>query len=91
MIQPSGLDIFSKEWFEAYATKVPEPLMGVVQEICTGYQLGNSCDPNLVAEMVLSGIRATITRTKKTKDGKPRVQTGWKITKDSIKPTWETG
>lgn len=52
-----GVDIFSKEWFDAHASNVQEPLLGVVRGICTGYQLGNTVDPNILAEIIEDGLR----------------------------------
>jgi len=55
-----GVDIFSKEWFDAHASNVKEPLIGVVSEICKGYQLGNTVDPNIIASMIEESLKKYI-------------------------------
>jgi len=57
---PPGLEIYSKEWYEAYATKVEEPFMPAVKAICEGYYMGNTGDPNLIGSMIADGIRSMI-------------------------------
>lgn len=47
-----GLEIFSRQWFDVVATRVPEPLREAVREICKAYQLGNTSDPNLIADII---------------------------------------
>ena len=56
MNTPPGMEIFSSLWFDTFLTNCPEPLRPVVERICTGFQLGNTSDPNIVASMVLKGF-----------------------------------
>lgn len=54
----SGLDIFSKEWFDRHAAPdlVNPVLRKSVEYICSGYQLGDPTDPPLVNGMIVKGL-----------------------------------
>ena len=47
-----GLAIYSDEWMSEVATNVPEPLRPIVRAICETYQLGDSTDPNSLAQII---------------------------------------
>ena len=47
-----GLQIYSEAWMAETATKVAEPLRPVVRAICESYNLGDSDDPNLIAQII---------------------------------------
>ena len=51
-----GVEMHSQEWFDAVATKVPEPLRPAVLEICRAYGLGDSSAPNILGEIISSGL-----------------------------------
>lgn len=67
---PPGTELYSREWFEAYGTNVPEPLYGAVKDICEGYYLGNTSDPNIFADMILNNIKENINKKLVTRDGR---------------------
>jgi len=56
MNTPPGMEIFSKEWFDTFLTSCPEVIRPAVERICSGFQLGNTSDPNTVSKMILDGI-----------------------------------
>lgn len=81
---PPGMELYSDEWFDAYGTNVPEPLHDPVRRICEGYFLGNTSDPNLLAEMILDGIKKDINKYIMTNSGVKRIIKGVVFRNDGI-------
>jgi len=64
-----GLQIYSNEWMAEVATDVQEPMRPVVKAICEAYQLGDSGDPNLLAEIIAREITSEVSGWEHHVDG----------------------
>lgn len=62
MANRQGLEMYSDSWWEENAMGIPALFLPAVKKIVEGYQLGNSKDPLIVAEMLQDGLREGLTR-----------------------------
>ncbi len=54
--------MYSEEWWVENGAGISALILPAVRNIVEGYQMGNSRDPKIIAEMIEDGLREGFTR-----------------------------